>query len=57
MIKNLFIETNPNGYVKVIYGVERNRELEEKEKARMENKKKHKVKNNKTKNKKNKNKK
>ena len=54
MIKNLFIETNPNGHVKVIYGVERNRELEEKEKARIQNKKNNKTKNNKTKNKKNK---
>lgn len=51
---NLFIETNPEGHVKVIYGVERQRTLEQKEKARSENKKKHKVKNNKTKNKKNK---
>ena len=41
----------------IVYGVERQRDLEAKEKARMENKKKHKVKNNKTKNKKNKNKK
>ena len=57
MIKNLFIETDPEGHVKIVYGVERQRDLEAREKARMQNKKKHKVKNNKTKNKKNKNKK
>jgi len=57
MIKNLFIETDPEGHVKIVYGVERQRDLEARQKARMENKKKHKVKNNKTKNKKNKNKK
>ena len=56
MIKNLFIETEPEGRVKIVYGVERQRDLEAREKARMQNKKKHKVKN-KTKNKKNKNKK
>lgn len=52
MIKNLFIETDPEGRVKVVYGVERQRKLEEKEKLKMQNKKKHKTKNNKTKNKK-----
>ena len=56
MIKNLFIETDPEGHVKIVYGVERQRDLEAREKARMKNKK-DKVKNNKTKNKKNKNKK
>ena len=54
---NFSIETEPEGHIKIVYGVERQRDLEAKEKARMENKKKHKVKNNKTKNKKNKNKK
>ena len=49
---NFSIETEPDGHVKIVYGVERVRELEAKEKARSENKKKHKVKNNKTKNKK-----
>jgi hypothetical protein len=57
MIKNLFIETSPEGRVKIVYGVERQRDLEAKEKARMENKKKHKVKNNKAKNKNKRNKK
>ena len=57
MIKNLFIETDPEGHVKIVYGIERQRDLEAREKARMQNKKKDKVKNNKTKNKKNKNKK
>lgn len=47
MIKNLFIETDPEGHVKIVYGVERQRDLEAREKARMENKK------DKTKNKKN----
>lgn len=50
---NFSIETEPEGHIKIVYGVERVRELEQKEKARMQNKKKHKVKN-KTKNKKNK---
>ncbi len=54
MIKNLFIETGPEGHVKIVYGVERQRDLEARQKARMENKKKHKVKNNKTKKKRNK---
>ncbi len=57
MIKNLFIETRPEGHVKIVNGVERKRDLKARQKERMENKKKHKVKNNKTKNKKNKNKK
>jgi hypothetical protein len=57
MIKNLFIETDPEGHVKIVYGVERQRDLEARQKARIQNKKKDKVKNNKTKNKKNKNKK
>lgn len=53
---NFSIETEPEGHIKIVYGVERQRDLEAREKARMQNKKKHKVKN-KTKNKKNKNKK
>jgi len=52
MIKNLFIETEADGHVKIVYGVERVRELEQKEKSKIKNKK-----NNKTKIKKNKNKK
>ena len=49
---NLFIETNPDGHVKVIYGVERQRKLEQKENNKTQNKKKHKTKNKKNKNKK-----
>ena len=54
---NFSIETEPEGHIKIVYGVERQRDLEARQKARIQNKKKDKVKNNKTKNKKNKNKK
>ena len=46
---NFSIETEPEGHIKIVYGVERVRELEAKEKTRIQNKKKNKVQKNKTK--------
>lgn len=44
-MNSLFIETNPDGHVKIVYGVERVRDLEQKQTKHIKKVKKHKTKN------------